>query len=147
MKIRKFKKEDFPALCKVHDPARKQELRYAHLDGAFIPLKIAAERESLFAYQLYVAEVKNKVVGFVAFKADELGWLYVAPQMQRKGIGGRLIDFVLDHTRRPLYLEVLEGNPAKRLYLSKGFKVKKHASGQMPGNEKYHVEADLMIHE
>lgn len=147
MKIRKFKKEDFSRLCKVHDPARRQELHYAHLDGAFIPLKIAAKREGLFAYQVYVAEVENKIAAFVAFKSDELGWLYVAPQMQRQGIGGKLIDFVLEHTKRPLYLEVLQGNPAKQLYLSKGFKVKKHASGQMPGNENFHVEADLMIHE
>ncbi len=147
MKIRKFKKEDFDELCQVHDPARKQELHYAGLDGAFLPLKETAYKENLFSYQIYVAEVDQQISGFVAFYEDELGWLYIAPKMQRQGIGSQLIDFVLDHTKRPLYLEVLKGNPAENLYLSKGFKVKKHASGQMPGNEKFHVEADLMIHE
>lgn len=146
MQIRKFKRQDFPALCQIHDPARKQELHYAKLDEAFIPLKRAAYKENLFAYKIYVAEIQQRIVGFVAFKNDELGWLYVNPQEQKQGVGGRLIDFVIKHTQRPLYLEVLTGNPAKKLYLEKGFKNKQHASGKMPGNEKFHVEVDIMIH-
>ena len=67
--------------------------------------------------------------------------------MQHQGIGSKLIDFALEHTKRPLYLEVLSGNPAEKLYQHKGFKVEKHESGQMPGNEKFHVEVDLMVYE
>lgn len=146
MKIRLYKQSDFPALCEVHDPARKQELHYAKLDDSFIPLELAAKPEGLFTYQVFVAEVQRKIAGFVAFKEHELGWLYVDPKMQKKGVGSALIDYVLGHTERPLYLEVLTGNPAKDLYLHKGFRQLKHASGQMPGNEKFHVEADIMVH-
>lgn len=146
MKIRPYKESDFPDLCLAHDPARKQELHYAKLDGSFIPLKKAAKKEGLFSYQVCVAEINSKIAGFVAFKKHELGWLYVAPAKQRQGVGSHLIDHVLAHTERPLYLEVLTGNPAKKLYLQKGFKQLQHASGQMPGNEKFHVEADLMVH-
>lgn len=147
MKIRKFEQTDFKALCEIHDPARKQELHSANLDEAFIPLKRAAINEDLFSYQIYVAEIDDEVIGFVAYQKDELAWLYVAPKMQHKGIGSKLIDFALQHTKRPLYLEVLKGNPAEKLYLRKGFKLKKHASGKMPGNEKFHVEADVLIYE
>ena len=48
--------------------------------------------------------------------------------------------------KRPAYLEVLTGNPAKSLYLHKGFKFLKHESGKMPGNETFQVEVDLMIY-
>lgn len=147
MKIRKFKKADFPTLCKIHDPARKQELHSAKLDDAFVPLEQAAINENLFSYQIYVAEKNNKIIGFVAFTEDELGWLYVAPKMQHQGIGSKLIDFAIEHTKRPLYLEVLSGNPARILYHHKGFKVIKHESGKMPGNENFHVEVDLMVYE
>lgn len=48
--------------------------------------------------------------------------------------------------KRPAYLEVLTGNPAKNLYVHKGFKFLKHESGKMPGNEAFHVEVDLLVY-
>ncbi|TDM68416.1 N-acetyltransferase [Lactobacillus crispatus] len=95
-------------------------------------------------YQVYVATKENKVVGFVGFNEEELGWLYVDPKVQGQGIGSKLIDFTLENSTRPFYLEVLEGNPAQKLYLKKGFITIKHESGKMPGNESFSVEVDLM---
>lgn len=77
LSIRKYEEKDFERLCQVHDPARKSELEYAGLPAAFLPLSIAAEREGLFEYQVYVAEDKGLVVGFIAFSDTELAWLYV----------------------------------------------------------------------
>lgn len=143
--IRKYQEIDFSRLCQIHDQARKQELKSANLEAAFIPLEIAAEKEGLFRdYQVYVAVMENNVVGFVAFNKEELGWLYVDPDFQHQGIGSKLIDFVLGSPYKPIYLEVLKGNPAKNLYLKKGFKTIKREKGQMPGNEKFQVEVDLM---
>ena len=48
--------------------------------------------------------------------------------------------------KRPVYLEVLTGNPAKELYLHKGFKFSKHESGKMPGNEAFKVEVNLLVY-
>lgn len=143
--IRKYQEKDFPYLCIIHDRARKQELKSANLEAAFIPLKIAAKKEGLFRdYQVYVATNEDKVIGFVAFNKGELGWLYVDPAFQHQGVGGKLIDFVLTSPYKPIYLEVLKGNPAKNLYLKKGFKVIGQEKGKMPGNEKFQVEVDLM---
>ena len=86
-------------------------------------------------------------MGFVAFNDEELGWLYVKPKYQHQGIGSQLIDFAIKNAGRPFYLEVLEGNPAQKLYLAKGFKTIQHESGKMPGNESFHVEVDLMKYE
>lgn len=54
LNIRKYEEKDFERLCQVHDPARKSELEHAGLSAAFLPLSIAAEREGLFEYQVYV---------------------------------------------------------------------------------------------
>ena len=148
MQIRKYQESDFSTLCEIHDPARKQELAAANLTAAFIPFKIASQKEGLFDdYQVYVAQKDKTTVGFVAFNDEELGWLYVKPEYQHQGIGSQLIDFAIKNAGRPFYLEVLEGNPAQKLYLAKGFKTIQLESGKMPGNESFHVEVDLMKYE
>jgi GNAT superfamily N-acetyltransferase len=146
IQIRKFQETDFDDLCVIHDQARKQELKAANLEAAFKPLKIAAIEEDLFSYNIYVAAIDEKIVAFVAFSDDELAWLYVDPSFQKQGIGSKLIEFSLTKMKRPTYLEVLTGNPAKSLYLHKGFKFLQHESGKMPGNETFHVEVDLLIY-
>ncbi|MCZ3932651.1 GNAT family N-acetyltransferase [Lactobacillus gasseri] len=144
--MRKFQETDFDDLCVIHDQARKQELKAANLKAAFKPLKIAAIEEDLFSYNIYVAAIDEKIVAFVAFSDDELAWLYVDPSFQKQGIGSKLIEFSLTKMKRPTYLEVLTANPAKSLYLHKGFKFLQHESGKMPGNETFHVEVDLLIY-
>ena len=146
LEIREYHEADFDRLCQIHDQARKQELKAANLEAAFNPLKIAAIEEDLFSYNIYVATIDEKIVAFVAFSDDELAWLYVDPSFQKQGIGSKLIEFSLTKMKRPTYLEVLTGNPAKSLYLHKGFKFLKHESGKMPGNETFHVEVDLLIY-
>ena len=126
---------------KVHDPARMQELTLAGLEAAFLPLTVAAEREGLFDYRLYVALEEETAVGFVAFTADELAWLYVRPDYQRRGIGRALAQFALEHMKgKEKSVEVLCGNePARNLYHSLGFTKETIVHGKMPGNESFPV--------
>ncbi len=101
MQIRKYQESDFSTLCEIHDPARKQELAAANLTAAFIPFKIASQKEGLFDdYQVYVAQKDKTTVGFVAFNDEELGWLYVKPEYQHQGIGSQLIDFAIKKCRK-----------------------------------------------
>lgn len=146
LEIREYHEADFDRLCQIHDQARKLELEAANLSEAFKPLKIAAYEEDLFSYNIYVGQKDKKVIGFVAFSDDELAWLYVDPSFQKQGVGSKLIEFSLSKMKRPVYLEVLTGNPAKELYLHKGFKFCKHESGKMPGNEDFKVEVDLLVY-
>lgn len=102
------------------------ELHLADLDGAFLPLSVAAQREGLFDYTILVA-LKPEVVGFVAFTPEELAWLYVDPACHRQGIGRALARAAQapDGTK-PLTVEVLAGNlPALSLYRSLGFSQEK----------------------
>ena len=81
---------------------------------------------------LMAAELSGRVVGFFAmwFAADEveLGDLVVHPAHRRKGIGGKLLAYALEESRRraakTVLLEVRESNrAAKALYEAAGFSV------------------------
>ncbi|RGL16941.1 N-acetyltransferase [Lactobacillus gasseri] len=50
----------------------------------------------------------------------------IGTTFQKQGVGSKLIEFSLSKMKRLVYLEVLTGNPAKELYLHKGFKFCKH---------------------
>lgn len=120
--IRKYKNIDYVQLCKVHDQARMQELIVGNAVDLYAPLEVAVYKEELFSETLYVAEVNKQVVGFVAFRENELGYIYVLNEFQGKGIGGKLLDTIIPYLERPAFLEVFPTNiKAKRLYRSRGF--------------------------
>ena len=141
MTIVPYSSQYWEDIQKVHDPARKQELAMAGLDAAFLPLTVAAEREDLFVYHLYVAVEENTAVGFTAFTEDELAWLYVRPDRQRRGIGRALAEYALSRMEEgEKSVEVLCGNePARSLYRSLGFTKETIVHGVMPGNETFPV--------
>lgn len=140
--VRRYKNEDWGAVKRIHDRARKIELAYAGLEAAFLPLEIAAEREELFGYPgLFVAEYGGCAAGFAACTEEELAWLYVDPDYARRGIGKSLIRYALRQYPGICSIEVLKGNePARTIYESMGFTVVELLSGRMPGNEDYSVE-------
>lgn len=144
--IRPYRPEDFPGLERVHDRARRVELRYAGLEEAFLPLRIAAEREDLFAYPgLFVAELGGEIAGFAACTQEELAWLYVDPAHFRKGVGRALAEHALQRFPGIRRVEVLSGNaPAKALYARLGFVTAATERGRMPGNEAFSVQVDCM---
>lgn len=144
--IRPYRPEDFPGIERVHDRARRVELRYAGLEDAFLPLRIAAEREDLFAYPgLFVAELGGEIAGFAACTQEELAWLYVDPAHARKGIGRALAEHALQRFPGIRRVEVLSGNaPAQALYARLGFVTAATERGRMPGNEAFSVQVDCM---
>lgn len=143
--IRPYQETDFTHICKIHDSARRNELALSGLTDAFLPLHIAAKREGLFAYHVYVAEYDGIVSGFVAFSEDEIAWLYVDTNYCRRGIGTSLLRYALQFTNDAVSIEVLAGNyPAIMLYSSLGFSITETLSGKMPGNEDFSVTVHVM---
>lgn len=120
--IRKYKNIDYVQLCQVHDQARMQELIVGNAVDLYAPLEVAVYKEELFSEIIYVAALDSQVVGFVAFRENELGYIYVLNEFQGRGIGGKLLDTVIPYLERPAFLEVFPTNiKAKRLYQSRGF--------------------------
>lgn len=115
------------------------------MEEAFLPLRIAAEREGLFEYPgLFVAEANGFVVGFAACSEDELAWLYVDVFLFRRGIGRQLAEYALKKFPGIHSIEALVGNePAKCLYENMGFEAVRIISGKMPGNECFSVKVYL----
>lgn len=120
--IRKYKNIDYVQLCQVHDQARMQELIVGNAVDLYALLEVAVYKEELFSETIYVAALDSQVVGFVAFRKNELGYIYVLNEFQGRGIGGKLLDTVIPYLERPAFLEVFPTNiKAKRLYRSRGF--------------------------
>lgn len=120
--IRKYKNIDYVQLCQVHDQARMQELIVGNAVDLYAPLEVAVYKDELFSETIYVAALDSQVVGFVAFRKNELGYIYVLNEFQGRGIGGKLLDTVIPYLERPAFLEVFPTNiKAKRLYRSRGF--------------------------
>lgn len=143
--IRDYRQEDWPRLRSIHDAARRDELRLAGLEAAFLPLAVAAEREGLFDYTVRTAWLEGTAAGFSAFAGNELAWLYVDPALSRRGVGTRLVQDALERLERPVSIEVLAGNdPARRLYERCGFRLIETVSGRMPGNESFPVTCHVL---
>ena len=140
--IVQYDRQYWEEICRIHDEARKIELKYASLTDAFLPLEDVAAEEGLFEYKhVDVALMDGQPVGFCAYSEDELAWLYVIPEKMRTGIGRQLVAHALGTEKSIHYIEVLFGNePAKRLYESFGFEEKEIISGKMPGNERFRVK-------
>jgi ribosomal protein S18 acetylase RimI-like enzyme len=143
--VRRFSDRDLEQIAEIHDAARREELKLAGLDDAFLPFSVCAERENLFGYEgLFVAEAEGRILGFAACSEEELAWLYVLPSVFRKGVGSSLISYLLKAYPEIRYAEVLKGNfPAAALYERMGFSMVKEISGAMPGNERFPVRVLL----
>ena len=102
---------DWDNICKIHDNARLIELEGSVTKKAFVPLINCYKDEELFKSTIFIGEVENKTIGFVAFDKHEITWLYVDPKFFGNGYGRRLLDFVIDKALST----VITGNPKKQL--------------------------------
>jgi ribosomal-protein-alanine N-acetyltransferase len=81
---------------------------------------------------LYVAELQDRIVGYAAcwtvIDQSELGNVAVVPEARGRGIGGALVDAVVERVKErgahELFLEVRESNHvAQAIYRDRGFTV------------------------
>ena len=132
---------DWDNICKIHDSARLIELEGSVTKKAFVPLKNCYKDEELFKSIIFIGEVENNTIGFVAFDKHEITWLYVDPKFFGNGYGRRLLDFVIDKALKPIKVTVLNNNlRAISLYKSNGFKIISKSKGKIPITE---VEATV----
>jgi len=81
---------------------------------------------------LYVAELEDRIVGYAAcwtvIDQSELGNVAVVPDARGRGVGGALVETVIERVKErgahELFLEVRESNGvAQSIYRNRGFTV------------------------
>ena len=142
VEIREYRPADWDAIVRVHDAARLQELAASVGVEAFRSLTETGKREGLFDERVWVAELDGAVVGFVAYAHAEVTWMYVHPEAQGRGVGRALLRHTLAHAddfggEGRVTVTVLEGNPARKLYESEGFRLVETRRGALAGNERF----------
>ena len=99
MNIKKFVfDEHWNFICEIHDAARPGELEGSAPQKAFVPLEKCYIEEKLLEDKIYIGEVDNKIVGFVAFNSSNITWLYIHPNIQGEGYGRQLLQFSVEKT-------------------------------------------------
>ncbi|MEU8061758.1 GNAT family N-acetyltransferase [Microbispora bryophytorum] len=84
--------------------------------------------------QVWVAELRGRIVGFAALRGQWLDHLYLAPAAQNGGVGSALLDHVKKARPRGLDLRVFQRNTgARRFYERHGFTLVAEDDGS--GNE------------
>jgi putative acetyltransferase len=68
--------------------------------------------------ETWVWDDNGQVVAFLALIGNEVGAIFVAPQVQRRGIGQALMDFARER-REQLELDVFEANAIGRAFYEK----------------------------
>lgn len=145
--LRPYAESDWEAITSIHDRARLDELHCSVGVEAFLSLAATAEGEGLFEGEVWVAVDANeeRVVGFVAFAADELTWLYVDPLWYRRGVGRSLLRLALARSGPVFETSVLCGNDAAlQLYLDEGFEIVETKQGVLNGNERFPATGHLL---
>ena len=127
--IRKATPVDIDLLDLIHTENRKD---YVSKNYPWNP-KLFCDRFISDEYQ--VIEIDNIVIGFMKVVSSEaeiyLGEIQISKDFQNQGIGTSLIHTVIQEARssnKKLWLKVLKGNPAKKLYQRLGFTRLKESS-------------------
>lgn len=132
--IREYRAEDWPAICRVHDLSRPDELRGSFDARAFIPLAEDPEGDSIDDCEMFVAQDGDQVVGFAGVDEPYLAWLYVDPAYYRRGLGRALLRHCLARLGEDAWTNACGNNHAALgLYLSEGFAIESRSIGDNAG--------------
>jgi GNAT superfamily N-acetyltransferase len=132
MSIREAEIADIPAMHRIRMAVRENVLTN--------PLAVQeADYEPYLSppNKGWVCEISNNIVGFsiVDVKGNEVWALFVDPEHEGQGVGGRLHDILVNwyfsQNEEELILGTEEGTRAEKFYTQKGWKV----SGQKSNGE------------
>ena len=125
IQIRPYTINDWDGICKVHDRSRPLEINGSINGTTFTPLKDDPESAALQQCRLLVACEGDRIVGFSGLHEEYLGWLYLDPDYQGRGISRQLLKESLKYTGPHAWtVAFAENKRALKLYESMGFKIK-----------------------
>ncbi|HSL42051.1 MAG TPA: GNAT family N-acetyltransferase [Anaerolineales bacterium] len=137
--IREYRPEDFDALTIVWRISREKSLpqffnneksHFFYEDQAYFRDHILKENT------VWVLEVDERPVAFMAMKDDFIDQLYVHPDYQNRGIGKAFLDYARQLSPDHLWLYTLQANVnACAFYEKNGFVAEKFGMTPPPENE------------
>lgn len=125
MNIRACDDGDLPAIFDIYNRSKLDELKYETSALSLLPLEKDEIRLSkLMEADIYVYQEQARICAYGAICGNEIRALFVHPEFRGKGVGKRLLEFMLSLIQGQPCLYVARSNkPAKCLYLGYGFKV------------------------
>lgn len=125
LRIRPYREEDRSSVLEIYAGSKMDELKYEKRHFEFLPLMQDDVRsEKLFKSKIFVCEDADDIVGYCAFFENEIRALYVEPGSRERGVGHRMLEFLLNSIHGKPFLFVAKSNTqAKKLYQKYGFKV------------------------
>ena len=119
--IRKYTNKDTSRIIEIWQQA--SALAHPFLDDDFVK-KVKKDMKEIYLpnAETWVFEENNIVIGFISMIGNEIGGLFVQPNLHSKGIGTKLVDFIGKiHTE--IEVEVFKNNKIGRAFYDKyGFK-------------------------
>jgi GNAT superfamily N-acetyltransferase len=136
--IREYEPQDFDAVTILWRISREKSVpEFQMMKGHFF-----YEDQNYFQdhilkeNQLWVVQVNNHPVAFMAMNGDFIDQLYIHPDYWRRGIGQRLIEFARERSPEHLWLYTLQVNVnARAFYEKNGFVAEKFGVSPPPESE------------
>ncbi|MDF1779920.1 MAG: GNAT family N-acetyltransferase [Alcanivoracaceae bacterium] len=125
MSIRAYRHDDLPAILDIYTHSKLDELKFEEKSFTLLPLEKDQVRFSeLMESDIYLFQAQDRIFGYAAMCGDEIRALFVYPQCRGKGVGKKLLEFLLPLIKGSPCLYVASSNhPAKGLYQRYGFSV------------------------
>ena len=119
--IRNYRDEDFDAVTILWRVAREKSLPdFQREKGHFFYEDQDYFRDHILPRnQVWVVEVNDQPVAFMAMQNDFIDQLYIHPDYQRRGIGKALLDLAHERSPEHVWLYTLQANVNARAFYEK----------------------------
>jgi ribosomal protein S18 acetylase RimI-like enzyme len=136
--IRAYRPEDFDAVTILWRISREKSLpEFQRLKGHFF-----YEDQNYFRHHIlkdnkvWIVELVERPVAFMAMKDEFIDQLYVHPDYQNRGIGNALLDHARQLSPKHIWLYTLQINSNARVFYERhGFVAEKFGMSPPPENE------------
>lgn len=136
--IREYRPKDFDAVTILWRISREKSLpEFQREKGHFFYEDRDYFRDHILkSNKVWVVDVENYPVAFMALNQDFIDQLYIHPDHQRRGIGRALLDLAIEQSPDHLWLYTLQINVnARAFYEKNGFVAEKFGTSPPPENE------------
>lgn len=122
MKIRPYQSEDLEPTVRLWWETRQIAFPYIQERYTFDEYVQYFKNAVAVHNQIWIAEIDDRIVGFIGVQNHNIDHLYVEPAFQKQGVGTALLNYVKEQFQH-LSLYTFEKNRvARSLYEKQGFK-------------------------